>query len=317
MSKQRFKKAEFAAWVGIVGNLILAALKAVVGYISGSKALIADAAHSASDVAGSFAVLIGLKAAKKPPDEDHPYGHGKAEPIAAIIVSILLILVGIEIGIRSAQTMYDGVETAPHWYAIVMVLVSILIKEVLFQYKYRLGKKLNSQALLANAWEHRSDAYSSLAALVGIGGALLGGYLGQSWLYYLDPLAGIIVSLFVIHMGYRLVMEAIHNTMDHVLHEEDTVEMRRTIERVPGVIAIDDLRAREHGHYVIVDVKIAVNPKITVSDGHDIGKEVKHRLIHEHARVSDVFVHINPYDPGYPYKQDVNFDDNERPNILH
>ena len=179
MSKQRFKKAEFAAWVGIVGNLILAALKAVVGYISGSKALIADAAHSASDVAGSFAVLIGLKAAKKPPDEDHPYGHGKAEPIAAIIVSILLILVGIEIGIRSAQTMYDGVETAPHWYAIVMVLVSILIKEVLFQYKYRLGKKLNSQALLANAWEHRSDAYSSLAALVGIGGALLGGYMGQ------------------------------------------------------------------------------------------------------------------------------------------
>ena len=125
------------------------------------------------------------------------------------------------------------------------------------------------------------------------------------------------MSLFVIHMGYRLVMEAIHNTMDHVLHEEDTVEMRRTIERVPGVIAIDDLRAREHGHYVIVDVKIAVNPKITVSDGHDIGKEVKHRLIHEHARVSDVFVHINPYDPGYPYKQDVNFDDNERPNILH
>lgn len=317
MSKQRFKQAEFAAWIGIVGNIALAAMKATVGLFSGSKALIADAAHSASDVAGSFAVLVGLKAAKKPPDKDHPYGHGKAEPIAAIIVSILLILVGIEIGISSAETIYSGVETPPEWYAIIAIVVAIVAKEAMFQYKYRLGKKLSSQALIANAWDHRSDVYSSVAALIGVGGAVLGGMLEQPWLYYLDPLAGVVVSLLVIHMGYRLVKEAIHNTMDHVLHDEDTKELRETIERVPGVISIDDLRAREHGHYVIIDVKIAVNPKISVSEGHDIGKEVKNRLIHGHARVSDVFVHVNPYDPGYPYKQSVDSDDGDQLNILH
>ncbi len=319
MTDQRFPKAEFAAWIGIVGNLALAALKGGVGYVSNSKALIADAAHSASDVAGSAAVLIGLKAAKKPPDSDHPYGHGKAESIAAIIVSMLLLLVGIEVGISAVQAIYNGMEAPSAYYgwAIAVIVFSIIAKEAMFQYKIRLGKKLSSQALIANAWEHRSDVFSSIAALIGVGGALLGVYLGYSWMYYLDPIAGILVSLLVLRMGYRLIMDSIHTTMDHVLHEDEAKELTEAVERVKGVIAVNELRAREHGHYVIVDTKISVNPKITVMEGHDIAKMVKHYLLSKFSHVSDVFVHVNPYDPGYPYKSTVDTDRNDQPTIIH
>ncbi|MDQ0339528.1 cation diffusion facilitator family transporter [Caldalkalibacillus uzonensis] len=293
-TNQRFQQAEFAAWVGILGNLLLAVLKVVVGTIGNSRALVADAVHSASDVIGSVAVLIGLKAAKLPPDRDHPYGHGKAESIAAIIVAVILFLVGLQIGYGSFQALFEPI-VSPSVIAVFVALFSILVKELMFQYKYRLGKKLNSDALITNAWEHRSDVFSSVAALIGIGGAVLGGYVGLPWLVYLDPVAGIVVSVLVMRVAWHLGKESIHNTLDHVLHEEDALELRKTAESVHGVIQVDELYAREHGHYVIVDVKIAVDPEITVEEGHDIGKQVKEKLIEDHAHVQDVLVHINPY----------------------
>lgn len=317
MSKQRFKQAEFAAWVGIVGNAILAIVKGIVGYMSHSKALIADAANSATDVAASGAVLLGLKAAKQPPDRDHPYGHGKAEPIAAIIVSVLLIIVGVEVGIGAIESIFAGVETAPKAYAIAVILLSIIAKEAMFQYKYRLGKKLRSQALIANAWDHRTDVYSSAAALVGVVGAVFGSYFGISWMVYLDPVAGLAVSAMVVWMGIRLIKESIHNTMDHVLHEDEAKPLKQTAARVLGVIKVDELRAREHGHYVIVDVKISVNPKLTVLEGHEIGRQVKQILIENFSHVSDVFVHVNPYDTGFPYKHSVDSDQDDRPTFIH
>lgn len=317
MTDDRFRKAEFAAWIGIVGNLGLAMLKGVIGWLAGSKALLADALHSASDVAGSFAVLVGLRAAKLPPDEDHPYGHGKAEPIAAIIVSVLLIVVGVQIGISSLKSIVGGVTAAPGKLALVALIISIVVKEAMFQYKYRLGKQLGSQALISNAWEHRSDVYSSIAALAGVGGALLGQLLGLPWLYYLDPMAGLVVSALVLKMGYKLIMESIHTTMDHVLHQEDSQELKESVQRVKGVITVDELRAREHGHYVIVDVKISVNPRITVLEGHDIAKSVKSLLMKRFVHVSDVFVHVNPYDPGYPYKNNVDPEQDDFPTLLH
>lgn len=290
----RFKKAEFAAWVGIIGNLLLAVLKIVVGTIGNSRALVADAVHSASDVVGSLAVLIGLRAAKLPPDDDHPYGHGKAESIAAIIVAVILFIVGVQIGYGSFKALFEPVIT-PSVLAVYAAIFSIVTKEAMFQYKYRLGKKLNSVALITNAWEHRSDVFSSFAALVGIGGAVLGGYLAIPWMVYLDPVAGIIVSFLIMIIAWRLGNESIHNTLDHVLHEEDALELKKTAEEVEGVIKVDTLYAREHGHYVIVDIKIAVDPHITVEEGHTIGKEVKEKLIKEHDHVQNVLIHINPY----------------------
>jgi cation diffusion facilitator family transporter len=292
---ERFRQAEVAAWVGIVGNVALAVLKIVVGLVGNSRALVADAVHSASDVVGSLAVLIGLRAAKLPPDEDHPYGHGKAESIAAIVVAVILFIVGVQIGYGSFGALFEPILT-PSIIAVYAALFSIVVKEIMFQYKYRLGKRLRSDALIVNAWEHRSDVYSSIAAVAGIGGAVLGGKIGIPWMVYLDPVAGIVVSLLIMRMAWKLGKESIHNTLDHVLHEEDAAELKKTAEGVEGVIQVDELHAREHGHYVIVDIKIAVDPNLTVEEGHTIGKRVKETLITKHEHVHNVLIHINPYD---------------------
>jgi cation diffusion facilitator family transporter len=294
-NSQRFKQAEFAAWVGIVVNIFLAIFKMAIGLIGNSRALVADAVHSASDVVGSLAVLVGLRAAKLPPDEDHPYGHGKAESIAAIIVAVILFMVGVQIAYSSFEALFEPI-VSPSLIAVYAALISIVIKEIMFQYKYRLGKKLRSDALIINAWEHRSDVLSSIAAVLGIGGAVLGGYIGVSWMVYLDPGAGILVSLLVMRMAWILGKESIHNTLDHVLHEEDAFELKKTAEEVEGVIQVDELHAREHGHYVIIDIKIAVDPYLTVEEGHAIGKVVKETLIKKHEYVQDVLIHVNPYD---------------------
>ncbi len=294
-NEQRFKQAKTAAAVGIVGNMALAVVKAAVGIWSQSQALIADAAHSASDVAGSFAVWVGLRAAARPPDEDHPYGHGKAESIAAIIVAVLLFLVGLEIG-RSALESFFAPLSPPGIAAIYVLLLSIVVKEAMFRYKYRLGKKLQSDALIVNAYEHRSDVFSSLAALVGVGAAILGGKWGIGWLVYADPLAGLFVAILVLKMAWELGRHSIHTAIDHVLHEEETGYLREAVLSFPDVRQINELYAREHGHYVIVDLKIAVDPLLTVEEGHRIGKKVKEKLL-TLPRVRNVMVHINPYDP--------------------
>lgn len=293
MVDDRLAKAQFAAWVGIIGNLALAGVKLLVGVIAKSQALVADSIHSASDVIGSVAVLIGLRAAERPPDQDHPYGHGKAESVSAIIVSVLLAVVGFEMGNSSIKSLFTPLE-APGFLAVWAAIGSMIVKEWMYRYKYNLGKKLKSQSLIANALEHRSDVFSSFAALVGIGGAIAGGWLGVPWMLYLDPVAGIFVSLLVLKMAYNILMESIHSTLDHVLHEDDTQELRQAILLVSGVTRIDSLRAREHGHYQIVDVKIGVNPHITVEEGHGIGKQVKHEIMEKFSEVRDVFVHINP-----------------------
>jgi cation diffusion facilitator family transporter len=304
--EERFKKAEFAAMVGIVGNILLAIVKWIAGIYGNSRALIADAVHSASDVAGSLAVFIGLRAAKQPPDRDHPYGHGKAESIAAIIVAVLLFLVGVEIGKSAIESFFEPIEP-PNLIAIYAVVLSIIVKESMFQYKYRLGKKLNSDALIVNAYEHRSDVFSSIAVLVGIAASILGGEYGLEWLVYGDPVAGLFVALLVLRMAWKLGAESIHNTLDHVLHEEDTVSFKKVVQNVDEVKEINELHAREHGHYVIIDIKISVDPYMTVEDGHRVGKKVKKKLL-EQPNVNDVFVHINPYGPEADQKDGVNLD---------
>jgi cation diffusion facilitator family transporter len=267
--------------------------KWIIGVYANSKALIADAANSTSDIAGSLAVLIGLKAAKQPPDKDHPYGHGKAESIAAIIVSVLLVLVGFEIGKASFESFFAPIHP-PKMIAIFVVILSILIKEAMFRYNYRLAKKLNSDALMVTAYDHRSDVYASSAALIGIGFSVVGGKLGIPWLVYADPVAGIVVSLMILGMAWKLGKESIHNTLDHVLHDEETQHLREIVNKFPEVKKIGELHAREHGHYVVIDLKISVDPHMTVEEGHKLGKRVKKKLM-EAENVHNVFIHINPF----------------------
>jgi cation diffusion facilitator family transporter len=316
LTEERFQKTEFAYWVGIVGNIMLAALKGLFGYLSGSKALIADALHSVSAAANSFAMLLGLRA-KHHPDENLPYRQGKAEAIGAIIVSVLLLVVGIEICFSSIKAIYYGVDSPPKAFALIAIVISIVFKEAMFQYKYRLGKKMSSQAIISSAREHRSGIYASLAVFIGAAGALMGNYLGNTYLYVLDPLAGLFVAVLVVRMGYRLVMESIHHTLEHVLHDEDAAELLRTVQVVKGVITVEHLRAREQGHYVIVDLRISVNPRISVHEGHDIAKMVKQVLMKRHVHISEVFIQVNPYDAGYPYKNNVDPEHDQFPSVLH
>lgn len=295
MRENRTTPVFTATWIGIIANTFLTILKGIGGFISGSRALLADALHSASDIAGSIVVLFGIKIAHKPPDKEHPYGHGKAENIASIIVAFLLIIVGIQISVSSIKVFWGEIPAAPGTVALIIIIISIVLKEILFYYKYYLGKKYRSSALTAEAWHHRSDSLSSLAALIGIGGALLGDHFDIDFLLYADAAAGIVVSLIVIKVGYNLAKESSLVVMEKVLDKDEIKLYNDTVAGISGVLRIDQMLARTHGAYVVIDIKISVDPKITVREGHDIAVEVKDRLIDQYKEVEDVLVHINPY----------------------
>jgi cation diffusion facilitator family transporter len=316
MSEQRLKQAESAAWLGIIVMVLLAVMKGVVGLLSNSRALIADAAYSASVAAGSLAVRIGAGSAKTSPEEQSS-GTGKAEAITAILVAVLLLVVGLEIGISAVKTIIRGVSKPPAGYAVIAVVVSILVKEVMFHYKYALGKKLASQAIISSAWEHRTDMYASFMALAGVTGALIGQSLEMKSLYIFDTIAGFFIALLLFKMAYKLVLETINTTAENVMHAEEAAELISTVQKIKGIITVDELRARERGHYVLVDVKISVNPKISVHEGHEIARLVKQQLMKRFSHVSDVLVHVNPYDPGFPYKNNVDPDQDESASLLH
>lgn len=284
-----------ATWIGIIANVLLTIVKAIGGFLSGSRALLADALHSASDIVGSIVVLFAVKIANKPPDEEHPYGHGKAENIASIIVALLLIVVGVEISISSIKIFFGDTPPAPSMLAIYILIGSIILKEILFQYKNILGKKLQSPALISEAWHHRSDSLSSVAALIGVSLANLGEYIGVDYFIYGDAIAGIVVSVIVIKVGYDLAKDAANIVLEKVLGPSEIVKYEKTVQAVKGVIEIDQLLARTHGQYVIIDIKLSVDPKISVDEGHDIAVKVKIALSEMHDEVEDVFVHINPY----------------------
>lgn len=293
--ENNYKKAKRATIIGIVANILLSLLKGIVGVVANSKALIADAVHSASDVISSITILIGLHVAQKPADSEHPYGHGKAEYIAALFVSFLLVLVGFEIAIKSITVISSNNSSETSSIALVVILFSILVKEGLYQYKVRLGKKLNSPALIADAWHHRSDSLTSFIALVGVGFSIYGSRIGASWLSLFDPIAGVIIALFVIWMGFSIGKDAVMVSLEKVLDKQDIECFEEKVLQVTGVKQIDLLNARTHGSYVIIDIKVSVDPTLTVVEGHKISKRVKQKLKSNFIQVKDVFVHINPY----------------------
>ncbi|GAB3070428.1 cation diffusion facilitator family transporter [Salinicoccus sesuvii] len=292
----RYKKAQIATVIGIVVNLLLAVLKTFGGILGNSRALIADAVHSASDVISSIAVLVGIRAAQKPPDSEHPYGHGKSENVATLIVAILLVIVGFEIIYNAILSVVNGtVESNTSMIALYIIIFSIVVKEALFQYKFRLGTRIKSPALVADAWHHRSDAISSIVALFGIGLSIIGASFGIPYLGYLDPAASAIIALIIMYMGYKLAKEAVSMSLEVVLNDSETETMHETVLAVDKVRQIDRLIARSHGSYVIVDIKISVDADISVEEGHHIARVVKQMLLRNHEEVKDVNVHVNPY----------------------
>ncbi len=275
-------------------NIVLTVLKSIVGIVAHSDALLADAAHSLADVAGSIAVMIGLRVARRPPDANHPYGHGKAEVIAASLVAILLVLAGLEVVFSSIRQFFSALQP-PDTAAFYTALFAIVVKEIIYRYQIHIGKIINSPALIAGAQDHRSDVYASIAAAVGIGLAIFGFRTHRPLFLYADPLAGLIVAIVVVRVGYRLAKESFTTLMDQVLDAATTEEISQRIQSVRGVQRVDDLRVRSNGSYWVVDVKVSVDPEITVLQGHAIGKAVKASLTKDFGQIYDVLVHINPF----------------------
>jgi cation diffusion facilitator family transporter len=294
VSHERFENSLAGARAGIFVNFILVIIKALAGIMSGSFAMLADALHSFADIVASAVVYVGIRVASKPADADHPYGHGKAESIASKIVSILVILTGLNIGFFSTRAFFAVSRQAPGMAALWAALFSIFVKEALFRYTHRIGRESDCKALVANALEHRSDALSSVAALIGIGGARIGLLLNRPQLFYLDPLAGMVVSVFIVRMGWQLAKEAANELMDSQADPAFTVNLEEIILAVDGVMEVHCIRARAAGPHVNVDLEIGVDENMTVKEGHDVAKRVKVKLLSENEKIANILIHVNP-----------------------
>ena len=279
-----------ATWWGLIVNLFLSIGKLVFGFIGHSQALIADGLHSLSDLVSDGMVLLATHHSNVEADEDHPYGHARYETFATITLAVLLTAVGIGIGVDAINRLIDYQSIAtPTLMTLIIAGLSILSKEVLYQYTMIVARRVKSKLLEANAWHHRSDAISSIVVFVGIAGAIWGYPL-------LDSVAAIIVAFMVCKIGWDLGHQSFQELVDTGLEPETLQEIEETILSVDGVKQMHMLRTRRMGHSALADVHILVSPKISVSEGHQISEAVEIALIGQFDEVNDVTVHIDPED---------------------
>jgi len=288
-----YHQGTIAAIVSTIGNLVLTGFKFTAGILGNSSAMIADAVHSASDVITSIAVWIGMKVAAKPADQDHPWGHGKAEAVAAKTVAIILILVGIEIGIEALKNISENTTNQVKPIALWAAAISIVLKEANFQYVWRIGKKYDSVSLKADAWHHRSDAISSVAALIGIAFTIFG---GARW-HFMDHLAAFVVAAMIVFVGIKFFKSATADLMDENIPPDRISDIKKILLETPGALDIEAISARKSGLGIHVDVHLEVDPSITVKQGHDIASDAKKKLKEKYPAIQNVLVHIEPYYP--------------------
>lgn len=286
--------ALLALWISLISNLVLTAIKIVVGYLFNSQVLVADGIHNAGDVVATGAALTSSMVSKKPADEDHPYGHGKAEVIASAFVAIILALAAILMVYKSIEALLKPAAEAS-MFALIAAFISLIWKQGLYMYCSRLGRVQSSKSLIATAKDHLADVYASIAAVVGIGLALVGNYYDLPFAQYGDPLAGIIVSYFVLKLAYEMGKESIGILMEKNVSAEQLAYFENIIRLIPEVKRIDQIRAREHGHYIIVDIRVSVPSELTVQQGHDISRLIKNSIKNEVQDVEEVLVHLNPW----------------------
>lgn len=280
---------------GTLVNAVLIAVKFFAGIVGRSSAMVADAVHSLTDFVTDIIVLVFVKISGRPQDEDHGYGHGKFETLAALVIGLILGFAGIVLminGVRLVLASLRGeVLPEPTWLALAVALVSIVSKELLFRYTAREGRTLNSDAVMANAWHHRSDAISSLGTLVGIAGAM---FLGAQW-RILDPLAAVVVSVFIIKAGYDIIRPSIDELLEGSLPPEQLEAIGRLIMSVDGVRAMHRLRTRKVGNAVAIDVHIKMDGAMSLTDAHAIATQVEERLRGRFGSNVMVYIHMEPY----------------------
>jgi cation diffusion facilitator family transporter len=280
-------------WAGLAVNVALIILKILGGVYGGSKALLADAAHSVSDFVTDVIVLIGLHFFRKEKDADHPYGHGKIETLATIGIGAVLCFAAVKIGLDAALAIHRGELTAPERFTIIIAALSIVSKEALFQATFRIGKRLKSESLIANAWHHRSDAWSSVVTLAGISLAV---YVPS--LKVLDSYAALLVSFFILKIAIDILLSAIKKIIDTSPSAGLMAEVEEEIRKEPGVLDCHDLTGRYYASMIAMEVHIEVDPGMTVKESHDIINRVVARVRTRFIEISTLLVHIDPYIPG-------------------
>ncbi|MCQ2180810.1 MAG: cation diffusion facilitator family transporter [Bacteroidales bacterium] len=277
------------------GNLALSVLKLLAGIFGKSSAMVADAVHSLSDLVTDVIVLVMVRLSSRGRDKDHDFGHGKYEPLATTLISVVLLVVGVELmagGISKIKLVLDGgTIPVPGTVALVAALVSIAIKELLYQWNYRVGRQVDSSAMMANAWHHRSDALSSIGSAVGIGGAML---LGGKWIV-LDPLVACIISIVIIVVAVKMSIPAVRELTDTSLSDE--VEDRITVlmESVAGVENVHDLKTRRNGRSYMIAAHLVVDPAMSVKEAHDITVLAEDSLKREFGQDTQVSLHVEPH----------------------
>lgn len=280
-------------WIGIFVNVGLSMLKFFAGWLGHSQAVIADAFHSLSDLVTDFAVLLGLRFWSAPPDENHPYGHQRIETLVTTIIGVLLFAVGIGIGYNALATVRDSHVQPPGRIAMIGAFVSIVFKEVLYRWTVKVGRRIRSSAVIANAWHHRSDALSSIPALLAVGVAVL----YPKWAF-IDHIGALIVSLFIIKVSWDIVFPALSDLTDRAASEKDREHIRAIASAMEGVKSVHALRSRRAGSSYYVDLHVLVDGMMTVQRGHSISEQVKQAILDNRPDVVDVVVHLEPSDDG-------------------
>jgi cation diffusion facilitator family transporter len=297
--EQRSVTAERGALVSVWGLLGLFVVKGTVGWLTGSKALLADACQSAADCAGSVTSYMGIRKARVDPNATGSPRH-KPESAAAIVMSAMLLVAGIEIGISSVRSVANGVDEAPGVGAVIVIAAGIGVREGLVRYK---RIRDNKSGIRGDKYaDNRSDIFASLTALVGTSGAVVGDLYNMPFLYVLDPAAGLVISVFVLRMGYRMTAGVLRTSNRSTLDESDAQSLLEAVQKIDGVVSVDEVKAREQGHYIILDVVIRVNPRISVYEGQDVAQRVHRQLTKRFLHVMDTNVKVKPFDPGFPYK---------------
>lgn len=291
VTENEFRRvANRVSFITIVQNALLSIFKLFAGIFANSNAMISDAIHSASDVFSTIVVLIGVKLASKDSDKEHPYGHERLECVAAIVLAMVLFFTGLEIGAQAFKDIthgnYGDLE-APGALALVAAVISIVTKEIMYWYTRHYAKKIDSSALMADAWHHRSDALSSIGALIGIGGAMLGFPI-------MDSIASLFIFIFIAKAAYDIFKDAMDKMVDHSCDEETEKAIYDSVISHHEVLGIDLLQTRIFGNKVYVDLEIQVNGSYTLQEAHNIAEEVHENIEQNFPKVKHIMVHVNP-----------------------
>lgn len=294
LEKKHEKIAMRVSKVSILINVLLSLFKLIAGVIASSGAMISDAVHSASDVFSTFIVIIGIRISGKDSDKEHPYGHERMECVAAIVLAVILAGTGIGIGIGGIEKIAGGSHgelEVPGTLALAAAVASIVIKEWMYWYTRAAARKINSGALMADAWHHRSDALSSVGAFVGILGARMGYPV-------FDPVASVVICMFILKAAYDIFSDAIGKMVDRSCDEETENEIRQIVQKQAGVLDIDCLQTRLFGNRIYVDVEIACDGTRTLNETHRIAEQVHDEIENNMELVKHIMVHVNPAKTG-------------------